>query len=520
MPTTSDTSLQNPFNSLVNALVTKAKANDNRISITDVGKLLHLETDEPEEGATANPDEAEIDDLIELDDEVVEELQSQFDIAEVLVALKQAGIEVSDDIDESKIEDDMAYLARQVGSSPSDSGGDLDARTLLLKELGNHELLTTREAETEHTMRIHLLARTIKDLEKSLEKLNRKLLKVQEEAQLKKEVLDLIADDPDLSAAEKATYLTAPQAEYDAALAVVAEVQANVDNIDHEIKESQRKWRAARDEFLSYNYRLVLSIARRNHQHSGQRVEFIDLVMQGVYGMIDAVNKFDPTRGYKFSTFATWHIRQKISEWSHEQKGAIRVPTHRWRDIRKISRFVADFTAKNDRSPSREEVAAHLGKSMEKIDEIYQAEVLGSPGSIDAPLSTDDESGSLGDLLEDHRALSPEEAVVLGALSDVVQEAFEKVLDARERRVVQLRFGINPFDPSESGRCWTLEEIGHFLGVSRERVRQIEAKALRKLSENASLRDLAGKPKLPPRQTRRHSAHVPPPPRRKLVKTV
>ena len=134
MPTNPDTSLQNPFNSLVTALITKAKANDNHISITDVGKLLHLETDEPEDGTAENADEPEIDDLIELDDEVVEELQSQVDIAEVLVALKQAGIEVSDDVDESKIEDDMAYLERQVGSIPSDSGGELDARTLLLKE--------------------------------------------------------------------------------------------------------------------------------------------------------------------------------------------------------------------------------------------------------------------------------------------------------------------------------------------------------------------------------------------------
>jgi len=498
-----------PLNAAVSTLIERSHDNGDRITLTDVATYLGLDVAATnEEGKLEGLDEAS--EIAALEDDEQEKLQEKLDIGEVLSALKDAGIEVSDEVDEARIEDDIAYLEKQAVMA-SVAGGELDAHSLLLKDLGNHAILT-REEETERTTRIALLNRTVRELAKSRDRVAKRLVKAQEEQTAKKELLDLLLDDSEMDKATRELLSAEPQGALDAAAAVVARYEGDLVNINNEISEAEGKAKVARDEFLSYNYRLVLYSARKIHQQSGPRVDFNDLVMQGVYGMIEAIGKFDPTRGYKFSTFATWHIRQKISEFSHEQKGAIRVPTHRHRDIRKMSRHRADFFSENGRNPTDIEMAAFMGKTVEKIAEIYNAEILASPGSIDAPLSTESDAGSLGEILPDLKALSPEDVAVREAISTTLRAAFMRVLDTRERRVLQLRFGLY-----DEARAWTLEEVGQRLGVTRERVRQIEAKALKKMEEDNMVRELDDQPPLPPRPTRRARTPIPPAPRRRMA---
>jgi len=498
-----------PLASAVEALIEQSHANGDRITLTDVASYLGLDIE-------ATSDEKDILDLDtakeidELEDEEAEKLVEKLDIAEVLSALANAGISVSDEVDESKLDDDIAYMQKQATRSDA-SVGDLDAHSLLLKDLGKHAILS-REEETERTTRIALLNRTVKELGKSQDRIAKRLIKAEADLAVHKELLEIVTQDHELDAATRTLLAAEPQAAYNAALETLTRLGTDAENVSREISEAVSKAKVARDEFLSFNYRLVLYSARKIHQQSGPRVDFNDLVMQGVYGMIEAIGKFDPTRGYKFSTFATWHIRQKISEFSHEQKGAIRVPTHRWRDVRKIGRYRSDFYAENGRNPTDEEVAAFMGKTVEKIYEIYQAEILGSPGSIDAPMSSESDAGSLGEILPDLHMLSPEEMAIRSALSSTLKDAFERVLDSRERRVIQLRFGLY-----DEARSWTLEEIGQRLGVTRERVRQIEVKALHKLEEDALVRELDGKKPLPLKPARRHRTPTPPPPRRRMA---
>ena len=498
-----------PLNAAVSTLIERSHDNGDRITLTDVATYLGLDVAATnEDGKPEGLDEAS--EIAALEDDEQEKLQEKLDIGEVLSALKDAGIEVSDEVDESRIEDDIAYLEKQAVMA-SVAGGELDAHSLLLKDLGNHAILT-REEETERTTRIALLNRTVRELAKSRDRVAKRLTRAQEEQTTKKELLDLLLDDPEMDKTTRELLSAEPQGALNAATGVVARYEGDLVNINNEISEAEGKAKVARDEFLSYNYRLVLYSARKIHQQSGPRVDFNDLVMQGVYGMIEAIGKFDPTRGYKFSTFATWHIRQKISEFSHEQKGAIRVPTHRHRDIRKMSRHRADFFSENGRNPTDTEMAAFMGKTVEKIAEIYNAEILASPGSIDAPLSTESDAGSLGEILPDLKALSPEDVAVREAISTTLRAAFMRVLDTRERRVLQLRFGLY-----DEARAWTLEEVGQRLGVTRERVRQIEAKALKKMEEDNMVRELDDQPPLPPRPTRRARTPIPPAPRRRLA---
>ena len=498
-----------PLANAVEALIEQSHANGDRITLTDVASYLGLDIESTSDNKNA-PELATAKEIEDLEDDEADRLVEKLDIAEVLSALASAGIAVSDEVDESKLDDDIAYMQHQAALSDT-SIGDLDAHSLLLKDLGNHAILS-REEETERTTRIALLNRTVKELGKSRDRISKKIAKAAEELANRKELLDLINADHELDTATRSALATEPQIAYDAAAEVAVRLETDLENVSREIGEAEAKAKVARDEFLSFNYRLVLYSARKIHQQSGPRVDFNDLVMQGVYGMIEAIGKFDPTRGYKFSTFATWHIRQKISEFSHEQKGAIRVPTHRWRDVRKIGRFRSDFYVEQGRNPTDQEVAAFMGKTVEKIYEIYNAEILGSPGSIDAPMSSESDAGSLGEILPDLHMLSPEEMAIRSALSSTLKDAFERVLDSRERRVIQLRFGLY-----DEARSWTLEEVGQRLGVTRERVRQIEAKALKKLEEDALVRELDGKKPLPPKPVRRHRTPTPPPPRRRMA---
>jgi RNA polymerase primary sigma factor len=260
----------------------------------------------------------------------------------------------------------------------------------------------------------------------------------------------------------------------------LSEIDVHSSEFKAYFEQIQAEARAAERHLTEANLRLVVSIAKK---YIGHGMPLLELIQEGNICLIIAVDKFQYRKGYKFSTYATWWIRQGITRSIADQSRAIRIPVHMVETINKLLRTMRQLVQELGREPSYEEIGSRLNMSSERVEEVM-ALFFREPISLDMPIGEDEDS-RLGDLVEDHASLAPTEATS----QQLLKEQIDKVLDElteREKKVLQLRFGLR------DGRARTLEEVGNEFSVTRERIRQIEGKALRKLRHPSRSRKLKG----------------------------